>query len=118
MGRPALIQDSFSEAQLLGDLTLDTSHKLLHEGLLAISRASTNGDQQWTIDCRKVGEVSSATVALILQWWRACQSRQVQLRLENLPSKLLPLMMISEVEPLLQECIVTIYDASTPCDHK
>lgn len=118
MERPALIQDSFSEAQLQGDLTLDTSHQLLQDGLLAISRASTKGDQQWTIDCSKVGEVSSATVALILQWWRACQSRQVQLRLENLPSKLLPLMMISEVEPLLRECIVNTCTATTPCDNK
>ena len=105
---PSLRQRSDDVMELHGDLTLDNSHTLLQPGLAAIASKARAGGQQWSIDCCHIGAVSSAAVALMLQWWRACQVNNLQFRLENLPQQLLPLMTISEVEPLLAECIASV----------
>ena len=105
---PKLHQCSANKVELQGDLTLDSSHLLLQPGLAAISALASAGGQQWLVDCRHVGVVSSAAVSLLLQWWRACQTHKLQLQLENLPQQLLPLMSISEVEPLMADCIASI----------
>lgn len=92
----ALVARNAGLACLEGDLNARTVMPLLHAGLQLLAQAP----QQWTVDMSAVRGVSSAAVALLLEWIKAAQAQQKALHLQNLPETLQPIINISDLAPL------------------
>ena len=92
----ALIARSAELACLEGDLNARSVMPLLHAGLQLLAQAP----QQWTVDMSAVQGVSSAAVALLVEWIKAAQAQQKTLYLQNLPETLRPIINISDLTPL------------------
>lgn len=103
--RPQLVRMSPDLAQLSGDLTLDTAHQVLQPGFDALKALSAKGGEHWIVDCQSVGLVSSAALALLLQWWKTANQYQIHFKIRSLPDQLKPLMVISDIEGVLAESL-------------
>lgn len=91
-----------SRAEVHGDLLNDTVPAVLPEGsrLLAVA-----GDS-WTVDLAGVGKVSSAGVAMLLEWMRVAAAAGVALHIANLPEHMRPIISVSDLEPLFEPLLV------------
>lgn len=97
MLQPALLQPAGPDrAQLSGDLTHKTVVDVLPQGLALLQQA---GDE-WTVSLQGVGQVSSAGVALLLEWLRAATALNKALYIECLPEHMEPIIRISDLEPV------------------
>jgi phospholipid transport system transporter-binding protein len=90
-------------AELSGDLTSDTVVSLLAEGRKLIDLA----DQRWTLEMAGVGKVSSAAVALLLDWIRYAQGKQVEIGFRSVPGHMLPIVEVSDLEPLFDPLVLS-----------
>lgn len=84
------------QALLSGDLTHKTVVDVLPQGLALLQQA---GDE-WTVSLQGVGQVSSAGVALLLEWLRAATALNKALYIECLPQHMEPIIRISDLEPV------------------
>lgn len=87
-----------NRAQLSGDLLNTTVVAVVEAGKQQIAQAGS----RWTLDMSGVERVSSAGVALLLEWLRAAQQHKVELKIENLPGHMQPILEISDLEPLFE----------------
>lgn len=90
-------------AALSGDLTHVSVVDVLPQGLQLLAQA----ESEWLLDMQQVGQLSSAAVALLLEWLRAANKANKSLVLRNFPQHLWPLIRISDLEtvfdPLLRQ---------------
>ena len=49
-----------------------------------------------------VGRVSSVGVALILEWLRAANAQNIELKIKNLPQHMRPIIDISDLQPVIE----------------
>lgn len=87
---------SVSEAKLAGDLTMHTVASVLPQGQALIKQAK----DVWRLDMTEVQQVSSAGVALLLEWLKAVEKDGKTLELQNLPEHMLSIIEISGLEPM------------------
>jgi phospholipid transport system transporter-binding protein len=83
-------------SRVTGPLDFATVSALLPLGADAIAK-----NQAAVIDLAGVTEGDSAALALLIEWLSIAQSAKHPLRYENLPSQLMQLAVLSEVEDLL-----------------
>lgn len=93
---PVLTAASAQRALLSGDLTAATVSAVLPQGLVLLAEAG----EHWTLDMSAVGKVSSAGVALLLEWLRAASAAGTALHIEHLPRHMMPIIRISDLQPL------------------
>ncbi len=93
---PRLTSISASEAKLAGDLTMHTVAAILPQGFALINQA----EDVWRLDMAAVEQVSSAGVALLLEWLKAVEKSGKTFELQNLPEHMLSIIEISGLEPL------------------
>jgi phospholipid transport system transporter-binding protein len=72
------------QAQLIGRLDRLTGKKLLHDGRQLIARSGS----QWTVDLVGVSHSSSVGIALLVDWQRYSQHKQVAIEFVNIPQKM------------------------------
>ena len=95
--QPALLTKvNANMAALSGDLTHITVVDVLPQGLRLLAQA----ESEWVLDMQNVGQLSSAAVALLLEWLRAANQANKTLALRNFPQHLWPLIRISDLEPV------------------
>ncbi|WP_036535274.1 STAS domain-containing protein [Oceanobacter kriegii] len=87
---------SAQNAALNGTLNAISVVALVDEGKQLIANAGSN----WNLDMAAVEQVSSAAVALLLEWLRAAQAADVAMTVSNVPESLLPIIQVSELEPV------------------
>ncbi|GGY58008.1 hypothetical protein GCM10011297_33360 [Bacterioplanes sanyensis] len=102
MVAPTLNADGSNKAQLTGDLTLATVTPLARRGRCLISAA----EDVWQVDMAGVDQVSSAAVALLLDWYRYCEQREVRLEIANVPDRLQPIIAISDLQPVFTKLFI------------
>lgn len=82
------------------------SGDLLNSTVVAVSEPGKNLLQKaghcWTLDMANVERVSSAGVALLLEWLRAANAANVEFKIVNLPQGMLPIIDISDLSPLFE----------------
>jgi len=83
-----------SSAALTGDLNAASVVALVEPGKQLIQQS---GDE-WQLDMASVGRVSSAAVALLLEWLRTANSSGVAMTVVNVPENLLPIIQVSDLE--------------------
>lgn len=88
-------------ACLSGDLINDTVVTVIEPGKNLLQKA---GDR-WTVDMAGVDRVSSAGVALLLEWLRAANAAKVEFKIVNLPEHMRPIIEISDLEPLFESVL-------------
>ncbi|WP_430461390.1 STAS domain-containing protein [Thalassolituus sp. LLYu03] len=93
------IDDHLAEVQ--GDLLLGTVTDLLTEGNNLLARAGG----QWTVSLAGVGQVSSAGVALLLEWMRTASRLNVQLSIRDLPEHMKPIINISDLDGVFESVL-------------
>lgn len=81
-----------------GPLTFATARQAREAGLDAIASANA-GELQ--VDCAAVRESDSAGLVVLLDWLATARRRGITLRFMNLPSRLLAIAQISEIEGML-----------------
>lgn len=90
-----------SRAELGGNLTNESVVSLVAEGNELLKSAQT----EWVLDMSQVNKVSSAAVALLLEWLRSAINNRIEFKIEHLPDHMRPIMEISDLnavfEPLL-----------------
>ncbi len=79
-----LIALSPQQAQLSGRLDRLTGKELLEQGRRLITKAGSN----WQVDLADVDHSSSVGIALLLDWLRYSQRKNVSLELLNVPQKM------------------------------
>ena len=72
------------QAQLIGRLDRLTGKALMHEGRQLITQAGS----QWTVDLASVSHSSSVGIALLVDWQRYSQHKQVAIKFVNIPQKM------------------------------
>ncbi len=87
-----------NRAEIRGDLDNSTVPALLNEGSVLLQAAAG----QWTLDLAAVDKVSSAGVAMLLEWMRQSDAAGISLRIENLPLHMKPIISISDLDPLFE----------------
>ena len=80
-----LIAISPQQAQLSGRLDRLTAKELLQQGRRLIAKAGS----QWQVDLAEVNHSSSVGIALLLDWLRYGQGKNVTLKFLNVPDKML-----------------------------
>ncbi|MBL4796248.1 MAG: STAS domain-containing protein [Oleispira sp.] len=80
-----LIAISPQQAQLSGRLDRLTAKELLQQGRRLIAKAGS----QWQVDLAEVNHSSSVGIALLLDWLRYGQGKNVTLEFLNVPDKML-----------------------------
>ena len=85
---------SADRAALQGTLNATTVVALVDEGKQLIGNAGSS----WSLDMAAVEQVSSAAVALLLEWLRAAQAARVEMTVSNVPASLLPIIQVSDLE--------------------
>jgi len=98
MANAELSSISQDRAQLSGDLLNNTVVAVIEPGKKLMAAAAEN----WTLDMVAVERVSSAGVALLLEWLRYARSRNLEFKIENLPSHMQPIIRVSDLEPLFE----------------
>ncbi len=95
---PALTRIDDNRAELSGSLLASTVVSVLPAGeqLIAAARDS------WTLNMAAVTEVSSAGVALLLEWLRCATAAGVRLQIENLPAHMKPIIRVSDLDSLFE----------------
>jgi len=96
MSKAELRMTNSSSACLSGDLLNSTVTAVVEPGKHLLAKA---GDC-WTLDMSGVERVSSAGVALILEWLRAANSQNTSLKIQNLPDHMKPIIDISDLQPV------------------
>lgn len=81
-----------------GAMTFATAARLHATGLAALG--SSEG-QRLDLDCSAVGEADSAGLVVLVDWLAWARAHGRELHLKNLPSKLLEIARISELDELL-----------------
>jgi phospholipid transport system transporter-binding protein len=89
---------SASSASLSGDLLNSTAVGVIEPGKHLLSKAGS----EWTVDMSGVGRVSSVGVALILEWLRAANAQNIELKIKNLPQHMRPIIDISDLQPVIE----------------
>jgi len=79
-----LIAISPQKAQLSGRLDRLTAKALLQQGRRLIANSGSN----WQVDLSEVNHSSSVGIALLLDWLRYGQRKEVTLELLNVPQKM------------------------------
>lgn len=97
---PQLQAIDAKHARLSGDLTLYSVAVLVEPGERLIDQAQ--GDT-WHLDLASVSSVSSAAVALLLDWLRYATQVGVRLQLQHIPDDMRPIIAISDLETLFAE---------------
>lgn len=87
---------SESEAKLACDLTMHTVTAVLPQGIALIKQAKT----VWRLDMAAVQQVSSAGVALLIEWLKVAEKDGKTLEIQQLPEHMLSIIEISGLEPL------------------
>ena len=72
------------QAQLIGRLDRLTGKELLRDGRQLIAQAGS----QWTVDLAGVNHSSSVGIALLVDWQRYSQHKQVAIEFVNIPQKM------------------------------
>lgn len=85
-------------AEVSGDLLLGTVTALLAEGDKLLAAAGSD----WTVSLAAVDKVSSAGVALLLEWMRSAARRNVNLHVRDLPEHMRPIISVSDLESLFE----------------
>jgi len=93
--KASIIPLSVSEAKLAGDLTMHTVTAILPQGVALIKQAKT----VWRLDMAAVQQVSSAGVALLLEWLKAAEKDGKTLEIQQFPEHMLSIIEISGLEP-------------------
>ncbi|MDO6681976.1 MULTISPECIES: lipid asymmetry maintenance protein MlaB [unclassified Oceanobacter] len=93
---------SASLACIGGDLLASTVVELMEPGRDMIRRSGG----EWCLDMADVDRVSSAAVALLLDWMRTAQQADVSMTVRAVPERLLPILRISDLEGLFAEILV------------
>lgn len=86
-----------SKARLSGDLLNTTVVAVIEPGKNLMAKSAGC----WTLDMSDVSRVSSAAVALLLEWLRAANEQQIELKIDNLPEHMRPMIDISDLQPLI-----------------
>lgn len=97
---PQLQAIEASHASLSGDLTLFNVAALVEPGERLIDQARGGA---WHLDLAQVTGVSSAAVALLLDWLRYATHVGVRLQLQHLPDAMRPIIAISDLEMVFDE---------------
>jgi phospholipid transport system transporter-binding protein len=82
--------------RIVGPMTFETAVSLLKQSDMCFVT-----EKQIRIDFTQVPETDSAGLALLIEWKRAARAREREVKFENLPSQLVALARISEVDELL-----------------
>jgi len=84
MTHAKLIAINPHQAQLSGRLDRLTGKELLEQGRRLIAKSGS----QWQVDLAEVNHSSSVGIALLLDWLRYSQRKEVKLELLNVPQKM------------------------------
>src|SRR5690554_2606532 len=87
---------SANSAKLAGDLNMHTVTAILPQGLALLNQAK----DVWLVDMAEVKQVSSAAVALLLEWLKSAEKNGKTLELQNLPEHMLSIIEICGLEPV------------------
>lgn len=97
---PQLQAIDANHARLSGDLTLYSVAALVEPGERLIDQAQDDG---WHLDLAAVSSVSSAAVALLLDWLRYAAQVGVRIKLQHIPDDMRPIIAISDLERVFDE---------------
>ena len=86
---------------LEGMVSFDTAARLANEGRRLLTQADKNG--ALSIDVRRVQNSSSATLTVVLEWWRALDALQLSLKAIYFPEQMEPLVSLSGLNRILPE---------------
>ncbi|MGB1091179.1 MAG: STAS domain-containing protein [Oceanobacter sp.] len=89
------------QARLSGDLNMDTVPDLLQPGRDAILAAGN----VFKLDLSSVDAVSSAAVALLIDWIRVAGNSDVKLEVSGLPAQMRSIIQVSDLESLFEGSI-------------
>lgn len=98
----ALTRIDDHRAGLAGSLLATTVVSVLPDGEKLIRAAAT----EWTLNMAEVTEVSSAGVALLLEWLRCATAAGVSFHIENLPPHMKPIINISDLDELFAPVLI------------
>ena len=87
-----------NRAELSGSLLASTVVSVLPTGEKLIRAAAG----EWTVNMAAVTDVSSAGVALLLEWLRCATAAGVSFHIENLPEHMKPIIDISDLDALFE----------------
>lgn len=87
---------SEQNAKLAGNLSMHSVAAILPQGLALLNKAPN----VWTIDMSEVQQVSSAAVALLLEWLKVAEASGKRLELQGVPEHMHSIISISGLEPL------------------
>lgn len=90
----AVVTDN--RAKLAGDLTMHSVASILPQGTALLNQAKDT----WLLDMTEVKQVSSAAVALLLEWLKIAEAHGKSLRLQGLPEHMHSIIAISGLETL------------------
>tara|TARA_B100001059_G_scaffold230501_1_gene264807 strand:- start:1310 stop:1630 length:321 start_codon:yes stop_codon:yes gene_type:complete len=79
-----LVAINAQQARLSGRLDRLTGKALIQQGRSLIAKAGT----QWQVDLADVSHSSSVGIALLVDWQRYSQNKNITLELLNVPSKM------------------------------
>lgn len=87
---------------LQGAVSFDTATQLANEGRHLLQQVEPG--TTFSIDACGVQYSSSATLTVVLEWWRALNARQLVLKEVLLPEQMQPLVALSGLNRILPEC--------------
>jgi phospholipid transport system transporter-binding protein len=90
-------------ANVSGDMLASTMVALIEPGHEMIR--SSGGE--WCLDMSNVDRVSSAAVALLLDWMRTARQHDIHMTIRSVPERLMPILQVSDLEVLFAEVMVT-----------
>ncbi len=97
-----IVRTDDQSAEVRGDLLNSTVVPVLEQGNKLLAAATG----QWTVSLAAVDKVSSAGVALLLEWMREAEKRSVTLRIADLPEHMRPIISISDLDPLFDSVLI------------
>lgn len=96
MSSAAQLQQVQGKLLLVGELNRQTAVPLLQQGQQAIVQAAS----PVSMDLAQVTQVSSAGIALLIEWIKFSQQQQKELLIENLPKAAEAIIAMSNLQPL------------------
>lgn len=87
---------------LQGQVSFTKAAALAHEGCRLLQRVAPG--TTLSIDARGVQHSSSATLTVVLEWWRALNAHQLGLNAILLPEQMQSLVALSGLNRILPEC--------------
>ncbi len=97
MSHAVINKQDAQDFQLEGELNLDTAPDLL----ISMRGQFPSAGSVATIDLKGVTRSDSAGLALLVEWLRLAEGRDVSLRFANLPDQLREIARVSDLLPLL-----------------